>query len=317
MLSDDRNGAGTVPHSPSVTSTDVATAAADDSSIIGLIAGLQTALVQSLAATPKPTPTSHLAPQPALSAPPFSIVYAFGDSFSADNGQYSNGPVWVQDLAATLGLNGVTDFAVGGAMTGTTALHTANVTDLPTQLSTFAAQDASPPPDALYTVWIGANDVPAIESTPSMTAAAAVADITQAVTNEVNFISGLAQLGAKNLMVLNVPDQAPFPAFASQGPLPAYETSLLTQIYNQQLSTALRGLATSDGLRLDLVDTYTLFDQMVANPAAYGFTNVHDPVQYANVANPNQYLFWDNDHPTAGGHAQIAAAAALSLGLSA
>ena len=78
---------------------------------------------------------------PALSqASSFDAIYAFGDSlsdvgniFTASggvapaapyaNGQFSNGPVWVQDLAAGLGLAplkpsllGGTDYAFGGAV---------------------------------------------------------------------------------------------------------------------------------------------------------------------------------------------------------
>src|SRR5271166_2660917 len=82
-----------------------------------------------------------------VSAAPFSAIYAFGDSLSdAGNayiasgrkappappyalvngfGVFSNGPVWVQNLASELGLGallpslaGGTDFAVGGAQTG-------------------------------------------------------------------------------------------------------------------------------------------------------------------------------------------------------
>ncbi len=290
---------------------------ADDGTVIGLIGGLQAAYLQTLAAQPHLAPGKQAAPSPTAATPPFSAIYSFGDSLSSDTGQYSNGPVWVQDLATAYGLSGVSDFAAGGASTGATALHIANNTDLPNQLATFNTTVPSPQPNALYALWIGSNDVQTIESTPGMTTAVALADITQAVGNEVNFVSELAQQGARNFMVLNVPDQAPFPAFASQGPLPAYETSLLTKIYNEQLSTSLRSLATTDGLKLNLVDTYTLFDNMVANPAAYGFTNVTDPVQYSNAAAPNQYLFWDPDHPTAQGHAQVAALAERTLGITA
>ncbi len=87
-----------------------------------------------------------------------SAVYAFGDSLSDagnvslgtlgalpvssiySDGRFSNGNVWVQDLAQNLGLPpvapslaGGTDFAYGGAETGTTAVHAQNPTDLPSQ----------------------------------------------------------------------------------------------------------------------------------------------------------------------------------------
>lgn len=53
------------------------------------------------------------------------------------NGEFSNGPVWIQDLAAGLGvgpltpsLAGGTDYAFGGAETGTTPYHTESLLDL-------------------------------------------------------------------------------------------------------------------------------------------------------------------------------------------
>jgi phospholipase/lecithinase/hemolysin len=114
----------------------------------------------------------------------FSAVYAFGDSLSdagnisiltADqlpvssiysDGRFSNGNVWVQDLAQNPGLPalkpslaGGTDFAYGGAETGATAVHTANPTDLPSQLGQFVTNVPKASPTALYTVWAGSNDV--------------------------------------------------------------------------------------------------------------------------------------------------------------
>jgi phospholipase/lecithinase/hemolysin len=39
---------------------------------------------------------------------------------------------------------------------------------------------------------------------------------------------------------------------------------------------------------------------VVANPGAYGLTDVTDPCfnGLTVCSNPNQYLFWDGDHPT-------------------
>jgi phospholipase/lecithinase/hemolysin len=114
-------------------------------------------------------------------------IYAFGDSLSDVgniysktggtipgapyvNGQFRNGPVWVQDLAAGLGLAplvpsmlGGTDYAYGGAETGPTAFNTSNpATDLsgPTgQLAQFQAAHPIADPNALYTICIGSNDL--------------------------------------------------------------------------------------------------------------------------------------------------------------
>ena len=116
---------------------------------------------------------------PALAAAPaqagsFSGIYAFGDSlsdvgnvFAATggarpappyvNGQFSNGPVWVQDLSkiATLGvlapsILGGNDYAWGGATTAATT--TSVVPSVNAQVAQFlAANHNSAPSNGLYT----------------------------------------------------------------------------------------------------------------------------------------------------------------------
>ena len=79
-------------------------------------------------------------------------------------------------------------------------------------------------------------------------------------------------------------------------------------------------------LNVHVVDAYQLIDNAVADPAAYGLTNVTSPVWSGNytsassgtlaatgAAAQDQYLFWDHLHPTETGHQQIAAAAEVEL----
>jgi phospholipase/lecithinase/hemolysin len=80
---------------------------------------------------------------------------------------------------------------------------------------------------------------------------------------------------------------------------------------------------TTYGLNLEVLDTYSLLDLIVANPSSYGFTDVVDPcvtgaINYvggtacaATLAAQNKYLFWDLIHPTTAGH-QIVGNAALA-----
>src|ERR1019366_2363840 len=63
------------------------------------------------------------------------------------------------------------------------------------------------------------------------------------------------------------------------------------------------------GVRIADVDIYGLYQSILANPAAYGYTNVTTPAQGLAV-NPDQYLFWDiPSHPTTTGHELIGLAA--------
>ncbi len=286
---------------------------------------------------------------PVSSSQPFSAMYSFGDSLSDVgniyaltlhtlpaapyvNGHFTNGPVWVEDLAASLSLPapspsvlGGTDFAYSGGETGTDPLHAQTPADLPSQLAQFEVSHPVPAANALYTLAIGGNDViDAIGAYPA-NPAGATADIAQAVGNETSFISGLAAAGARNLVVLNVPDLGKIPAETARGPAVAQLASALSAMYDAQLSASLGNLAATDHLNLHLVDAYSLLDQGVANPAAFGLTNVTQPVWTGTFNNPasgtenaigaaqNSYLFFDGLHPTATGHQFIADLAHASL----
>lgn len=287
----------------------------------------------------------------AIPVPPggFSAVYAFGDSLSdAGNvslttartvpvsppyvaGHFTNGNVWVQDLATNLGLPSVnaslaggTDYAYGGAETGLTPQHVPNPTDLPGQLAQFIANTPSPSPNALSTVWIGSNDV--LDVANHITnSAQQQADITAAVRNEAGFLSSLAAHGAHNLMVLNVPDLGKIPYETARGPQISATASSLSADYDRALAGALQTLASSGAAKVDLIDTYSLLDKGMASPGAYGFSNVTDPVWTGNLTSASsgvlhappgsqgQYMFFDSMHPTAHVHELLAQAATQQL----
>lgn len=285
----------------------------------------------------------------AISVPPggFSAVYAFGDSLSdAGNvslatartipvsppygaGHFTNGNVWVQDLATNLGLPpvkaslaGGTDYAYGGAETGLTPQHVPNPTDLPGQLAQFIINTPSPQPNALYTVWIGSNDVLDIANHVT-NPVQQQADITAAVRNEAGFLSGLAAHGAHNIMVLNVPDLGKIPYETARGATISATASALSAQYDQQLASSLQALANSGAAKVDLLDTYTLLDKAIASPGAYGFSNVTQPEWTGNLTSSSsgvlhaptqgQYMFFDSMHPTAYAQQWVAQAATQQL----
>jgi phospholipase/lecithinase/hemolysin len=276
----------------------------------------------------------------------FSRIYAFGDSLTDagndyvatdglvptslvySHGRFTNGRVWVQDLAKTLGLpavrpslNGGTDYAYGGAESGQEPLHSVLPIDLPGQLAQFLVQTPHPNAHALYALSIGANDVidaiPVYATSPSE----ALSDVQTAVGNETQFVAGLAADGAKNFVILNVPDLGLTPSESGNAATATY----LSTVYDQELATSLQTLGALDHLSIHLIDAFGLIDNAVAHPAAYGLTNVTTPVWTGNFENPfsghlnahgaaqNHYLFFDSLHPTETGHLALASLAAASL----
>ena len=239
----------------------------------------------------------------------FSSVIVYGDSLS-DNGnlfktglppapyvggRFSNGPVAVEQLAVLLGAP-LIDYAFGGATTGLGnqfdggTQTTIGIKGAPGMLSEFGA---FPPPAALiptslFVVWGGAND---FETGGSV--ATAVADIDAIVT-------ALKMQGATHILVPGLPDLGLTPEFYGSAVATAYSVA-----FNAGLQATLPAGST-------YFDTFGLLDAIVANPLAYGFTNVTapcldtTPVIPTVCGNPNQFLFWDGAHPTTAADAILA-----------
>ena len=244
---------------------------------------------------------------------------------------FTNGPVAVQILANDLGLNAnpslfVTTFQdvhnlFGGpsytpgsnyAVAGATAaasppqggIPNAN---LPQQVSAYLSANAGKAdPNALYTVFIGSNDVggAALYGNP--------AEVTAGVTSEVQTIQALSAAGARTFLVPNVWNIGNIPEFAQDNPSLAALATQYSQSYDAQLATGLAGLALPQGTNLTPFDLYSYTAEILANAASFGFTDTTDPcftsTPFSAAATPqcgpngqnvNSFIYWDTIHPTA------------------
>jgi phospholipase/lecithinase/hemolysin len=246
-------------------------------------------------------------------AAPFTSVIVYGDSLS-DNGnlytatgqpgppywmgRHSNGPMAVEYLATAFG-SPLIDLAWIGATTGLGnygdggTATTVGPYGLPGMATEFALSKTSVAPAAatsLFVIWGGPNDFlsPAPEDggDPKKTADRAVADL-------LTLVSDVRGLGATRILVPGMPDLGLTPFFQSMGMGP--EGSFLTDYFNAELRAGLPPGVT-------YFDTAAVLRQMVANPAAYGFTDVTDPCYIKSAsavcAAPDNYLFFDDFHPS-------------------
>jgi phospholipase/lecithinase/hemolysin len=264
---------------------------------------------------------STLIPSSAWAAK-FNQLYVFGDSLSDTgnffqatgqppapyfNGRFSNGPVWVEYLADSLklSLNQSTNFAFAGANTG--ALNTLNPSfpGLQQQIQNFASTHKKADKNALYVVWAGANDYLGGGQT----------DPTKPVGNLSNAIASLTKVGARNILVANLPNLGALPG-TSNNPNAAAGLKTLTGFHNQGLNTVLGGLGKQPGLNIFSLDVNGLFQDAIAGKN--GFANVTDAALttcfQSQPVNPicsdtNNFLFWDAIHPTTKAHNIIANAA--------
>ena len=211
------------------------------------------------------------------------------------------------------------NYAVGGARTGTnTASPLGAVPAVLTQVNTYlAATGGVADPDALYTVWGGANDLFAIAN-----GAPAAATMTAAVGAQVTAIGTLQAAGARYVLMPNVPDLGLTPSFLVSGQSAA-GTALATT-YNAALFNALAAA----GLEVIPVDAFSLVQEISADPGTYGFSNVTgtaclpaytaqaltcNPGSLVSPSAPDTYAFADGVHPTGAAHEIIADLALSAL----
>jgi outer membrane lipase/esterase len=289
----------------------------------------------------------------------FSNVYVFGDSLS-DAGYYrpflaglglpaatvaqlgrfttNPGPVFSELISqyygVTPGPSNVTGgniFAQGGARVAEASPLTPTgqaQRPVSTQITEFLARNnGAADPNALYTVWAGANDIfvnlGAFQA-GGITQAQLQTNVLAAATAEIGQIGRLQAAGARYVVVFGLPDIGATPQFANAGAATQGAVTALSGGFN---TTLFSGLATA-GIRVIPVDAFSLLSEVRANPALYGFTNITSPAcgpfppittattvssQFCLVgvnlvaANAqNTYLFADGVHPTSAAQAIVA-----------
>lgn len=273
-----------------------------------------------------------------FAAGPFSQLIVFGDSLSDvgniqaatfgiypgdgyHDGRFSNGPVFVESLSAGLGLgptirssNSGDNYAYGGAKTaGTGGFDGLFILDINEQVTEYLPRTTDP--GALFLILAGANDL------------LGSSDVDTPVNSLAADLDRLIDDGARNLLVLNLPLLGYTPRF-NQDPTNFTTYNTRTEQFNGALSAMLDGLQTNNpAIELFRFDVAALFGGAIANPQWFGLTNVTDPAapglapamssydERLIVPNEQEYMFWDDLHPTEIVHAILAERLLMQLAM--
>lgn len=273
----------------------------------------------------------------------FGNLGPFGPPPPYFNGQFSNGPVWADILDDQFQTGDPDDirtrnYAFGGAR----VTETSDVPDLPTQLGVFAA-DLDPTVDdplpgtpvlgdrPLVSVWFGANDIRGIyqdfetevaaadslDDTARLAAVEAARAAALVAASSVGALYGatLESVSAQapefgDVLSLNTADSGLTPEYTDPS-----DVMLLTELsraFNTQLDASLLRIE-GQGVNVYTVDIFGLQQQVLDNPAAFGFTNATDACLSFTISgpllcdDPDSYLYWDDvGHLTGAAHRVLA-----------
>jgi thermolabile hemolysin len=248
-------------------------------------------------------------------------------------GRFSNGKNWLDYLSVKVNLP-VYDWAIGGA--ASQSVYHGLLRGVIYQVNSFIAYTQLPqyaknyePEHTLFTVLIGANDLISYGLTAD-----------QIYNNVVLALSNLiANGGARNIMVVKLPDLSLTPTFKlpSQQGRKEYIHSqvleynkrldnLVTDIFNSPLLLHSENRIAPNEVNIQIYDAFKLINNFIDHPGKYGIGNTTDScldldsdsiLNYAlpqvprfecqhAVNQADSFLFWDLLHPTTHTHKLLA-----------
>lgn len=272
---------------------------------------------------------------------PLKNMVVFGDSLS-DNGnlyefmdkhvpisppyfkgRFTNGPVWIELLTKayfpTDGETRLLDYAFGGAGISEEAEEEALFT-LKHEIDVYLlTHNDTADPQSLFVIWIGANNYLVVPEDNEKALNVVIKGIDDAIKR-------LIKKGAKNFLILNLPDLGKTPAgreFQAEERL-----SYLVKKHNAILAKMLESYKRRyPDIKWIHYDVYSAFNEIFVDPAALGFSNTYDTCYDEIIDKPSYqsiikmashvkanlhsdscegFLFFDPVHPTEPAHKIIA-----------
>jgi thermolabile hemolysin len=226
-------------------------------------------------------------------------------------GRFSNGKNWVEYLADNLQLP-LYNWAVGGAGVSTQDLVIPGVIQQVQSYTEYMQKAQNyQPQNTLFTMLIGGNDLVNYNST-----------VDQVISGETQALQSLIQAGARNILLLKLPDVSKAPVFG----IKTTGATVAAQVIdlNTRLAALVGSLQAQYGssLHIQLFDSYALFNDLLSNPGKYQVSNTTQSCLNINTdsstnylstqtarsqcSNPDSFVFWDTLHPTTHTHKLLA-----------
>ncbi len=278
-------------------------------------------------------------------AMPLNKMVVFGDSLS-DNGnlyeylkhqlpvsppyflgRFTNGPIWVEilmkDYYPVNSKDHLFDYAFGGAGVMEDDDDGDDLFTLHREIDGyFLANQDKADEQSMYVLWIGANNYLAVPENPDQ-------ELNNVSLGIKHGLQRLIDKGAKHIMVVNLPNLGITPAAKQFDAVD--ELTYLSKEHNKMLAASVLSLQSQyPSVQFIYFDVNVTFEDLMAHPANYGFSNVTDTCYEeaalgSNGANSllkmvasvnaktsagsgacNGYLFFDPVHPSGPAHMLLA-----------
>ncbi|PTR27337.1 thermolabile hemolysin [Luteibacter sp. OK325] len=259
---------------------------------------------------------------------PIERIVSFGDSLSDTGnmfnesqwklpgaswylGRFSNGPTWIEHLAARTGL-ALNNWAIGGAQTKDAKFGI--IHGVGRQIDGFfnyaAKAKGYDPSRTLFTFLISGNDfVNDTKTAPKI------------VEDQELALRRLVDHGARKILVVNLPDISVAPVFRL-GRTDAGTILGKVEYYNHHIAQVVERVNATTPAEVRLVNARAYFDDVLKAPGRFGIANTKDSClaidspsstsyikaqkRRPDCTDPSKYVFWDTLHPTTRVHELMA-----------